>query len=162
MRCTVDGLTPSRCGRDRVALAGLKVRNLFIEVTTQSIFRIWLEGALAKLGDQFLDFAGAEVPARRLSARTSGARGRRLSLSRTRITCTACHLPPAAVGMSRRFSSSVALRADSPDSSANTGRSASTRSARVRRVCRAQAGGAQRRVAQETPLVGSSRPISHP
>src|SRR5205823_3101206 len=64
----------SRCGRDRVAPAELKVRNRFIEVTTQSILRVWLEGALAILGDQFLDFAGAEVPARRLSTRTSGFR----------------------------------------------------------------------------------------
>ena len=65
----------SRCGRDRVAPAELKVRNRFIEVTTQSIARVWLEGALAILGDQFLDFAVAEVPARGLSARTSGFRG---------------------------------------------------------------------------------------
>src|SRR5262245_31226852 len=58
----------NRCGRDRVAPAELKVRNRFIEVTMQSILRVWLEGALAILGDQFLDFARAEGPARYFSA----------------------------------------------------------------------------------------------
>ena len=65
----------SRCGRNRVAPAELKVINRFIEVTTQGILRVWLEGALAILADQFLDFVGAEEPVRRLSARTSGFRG---------------------------------------------------------------------------------------
>src|SRR5262249_2519467 len=65
----------SRCERDPVASTELKVINRFIEVTTQSILRVWLEGALAILADQFLDFVGAEEPARRLSARTSGFRG---------------------------------------------------------------------------------------
>src|SRR5262249_3954020 len=65
----------NRCGRFRVVPAKIILINCFIEVTTQSISRVWLEGALAILGDQFLDLAGAEGPARRLSARTSGLRG---------------------------------------------------------------------------------------
>jgi hypothetical protein len=55
------------------------------------------------------------------------------SLSRTRSTVAACHLPPAGVATLRRFSSSAAFRADRPASSANSGR---TCSARSRAACR--------------------------
>ena len=55
------------------------------------------------------------------------------SLSRTRSTVAACHLPPAGVATLRRFSSSAAFRADRPASSTNSGRSCSARS---RAACR--------------------------
>jgi hypothetical protein len=57
------------------------------------------------------------------------ARGvRRLNLSRTRITCVACRLPPAGVGTPSAFNFSAALRADNSDSPSNTLRSPSARS----------------------------------
>jgi hypothetical protein len=51
----------------------------------------------------------------------------RVNLSRTRITCVACHLPPAGVGTPSAFNFSAALRADNPDSLSNTLRSPSAR-----------------------------------
>src|SRR5262245_20216542 len=58
-------------------------------------------------------------------ARTRG----RLSLSRSRITVTACQSPPAGVSILRRFSSAAAARAERCISSAMTGRSRSARAA---------------------------------
>jgi hypothetical protein len=54
------------------------------------------------------------------------------SLPLTRITCWAYHLPPWAVVIPRRFSSSAAFLCDRPASSAKTGRNASARSAASR------------------------------
>jgi hypothetical protein len=45
------------------------------------------------------------------------------NLLRTRITCTACHLPPNGAGIPRAFSSSAAARADKLDISSKPGTS---------------------------------------